>query len=324
MNEIRKLRADEIDVRVGSTNKQGTKAMLLLYKDARCDMAVLDEVFGIGNWQSEYREIKGVLYCKVGVRASSTAKGNETPLPNDSWVWKESNGVESQGTGADDPNNQKGEASDAFKRACFMWGIGRELYEWKNLWIDHDKEKDKYERYSILTITYASNGNPKDLTIVNSKGDVVYKLENGYFKAVTSVSNEKVDKNTSKQEKVVTSENTMPKREFELSKEPEEDLETLVEENNRVILKQIMLKVKEIGDNNQQSMDDIKRVAREGILNYFEKALKFPIVNGKPSKLELASVEREPLIKGNIVVVYNEKFIKDFTKYILDNEFMPF
>ena len=80
MKELRKLNADEIDIRVGATTQNG-KAMLLLYKDARCDMALLDEVFGVGNWQSKYELIRDVLFCSVGVRASATAQGNESPLP---------------------------------------------------------------------------------------------------------------------------------------------------------------------------------------------------------------------------------------------------
>lgn len=323
MKEIRKLKPEEIDVRVGSTSSAKNKAMLLLYKDARCDMALLDEIFGVGNWQSKYTEIKGTLYCEVGVRASATTQGNETALPQTDWVWKQSNGVESQGTGSDDPNNQKGEASDAFKRACFMWGIGRELYEWKNIWIDYDKDKDKYEKYSVSKIEYDGN-TPKTLIIVNSKGHQVYQYINGNFKATKTVSSETPSNNTPKQENVATSEISTPTRQFELSTEPDEDKTELVLENNRTILKELMLKVKEIGERNNQSFDEIKRVSKEGITNYFINVLKFPVADGKPTKFELSSVERKPLVKGNVVVVYNEEFIANFTQYILDNEFMPF
>ena len=63
-----------------------------------------------------------------------------------------------------------------------MWGIGRELYEWKDLWVDYDKAKDKYERFSVSDISYNEKGEPKDLIIVNSKNEIVYELKNGYFK----------------------------------------------------------------------------------------------------------------------------------------------
>lgn len=130
--------------------------------------------------------------------------------------------------------------------------------------------------------------------------------------------------NTPKQENVATSEISTPTRQFELSTEPDEDKTELVLENNRTILKELMLKVKEIGERNNQSFDEIKRVSKEGITNYFINVLKFPVADGKPTKFELSSVERKPLVKGNVVVVYNEEFIANFTQYILDNEFMPF
>lgn len=130
--------------------------------------------------------------------------------------------------------------------------------------------------------------------------------------------------NTHKQENVVKSEISTPTKEFELSTEPDEDKTELVLENNRTILKELMLKVKEIGERNNQSFDEIKRVSKEGITNYFINVLKFPVADGKPTKFELSSVERKPLVKGNVVVVYNEEFIANFTQYILDNEFMPF
>ncbi|MBQ2649430.1 hypothetical protein IJI17_02185 [Candidatus Saccharibacteria bacterium] len=114
--EFRKLRADEIDVRVGGVYKTGIS--LLLYKDARCDMAILDETVGAAYWQRDHKEVKGTVYCGVGIY-----------LPNpgmeaypDTWVWKWDAGTESNTEAA------KGAASDSFKRACVNWGIGRELY----------------------------------------------------------------------------------------------------------------------------------------------------------------------------------------------------
>ena len=128
----RMLTADDIDVRVGGSNKAKTKVSLLFYKDARVDMRILDEIFGAENWQTKYEEIKGVMYCGIGVRASKM----DSALPNTEWVWKWNAGVESRGTGDEDPNNLKGEASDSFKRAGFLWGIGRELYNCKGTWVD--------------------------------------------------------------------------------------------------------------------------------------------------------------------------------------------
>lgn len=116
MGKIRALRADEIEVRVSSVSDKGCQ--LLLYKDARCDKRILDETYGPMNWQDKYEVVKGNLFCSVGVKAD-----------NGEWVWKQDCGTESY------TEKEKGEASDAFKRACFNWGIGRELYTKIFIWV---------------------------------------------------------------------------------------------------------------------------------------------------------------------------------------------
>ena len=129
MIEFRDLTADEIEVRVQSIKvKDGKPAgiVLLLYKDARCDMKILDETVGPENWQREHYECKGNLYCKVGIHCQ--LKNGEF-----GWVYKSDCGVESN------TDAQKGEASDSFKRACFNWGIGRELYTSPFIWVAPDK-----------------------------------------------------------------------------------------------------------------------------------------------------------------------------------------
>ena len=125
--EFRDLRADEIDVRIQSVKENGL--VLLLYKDARVDMNILDETVGASNWQREHYECKGNLFCRVGI-CVETKKG-ESVFPE--WVWKSDCGTESN------TEAQKGEASDSFKRACFNWGIGRELYTAPFTWIPADK-----------------------------------------------------------------------------------------------------------------------------------------------------------------------------------------
>lgn len=109
---FRPLRADEIECRVGTVGANGFT--LLLYKDARTDMNILDETVGANNWQKDYKEIKGNLYCGVGIWDETKSQ----------WIWKWDCGTESY------TEKEKGEASDAFKRACFNagGGIGRELY----------------------------------------------------------------------------------------------------------------------------------------------------------------------------------------------------
>lgn len=126
---FRDLTADEIECRIQSVHKEGKGLVLLLYKNARCDMNILDETVGAENWQRDHYECKGNLFCRVSI-CVETKKG-ESVFPE--WVWKSDCGVESN------TEAQKGEASDSFKRACFNWGIGRELYTAPFIWIPADK-----------------------------------------------------------------------------------------------------------------------------------------------------------------------------------------
>lgn len=114
---FRPLRADEIECRIGSVGAKGFT--ILLYKDARCDMNILDETVGEFNWQRDHKEIKGTIYCGVGIFHGSIEQIGQGVNP---WVWKWDAGSESY------TEKEKGEASDSFKRACVNWGIGRELY----------------------------------------------------------------------------------------------------------------------------------------------------------------------------------------------------
>lgn len=108
MKPFRTLRADEIDCRIATVKQSGIT--LLLYKDARCDMNILDETVGPLNWQrSHSRENAN---CTVSIWDDERKQ----------WVSKEDTGTESF------TEKEKGLASDSFKRACFNWGIGRELY----------------------------------------------------------------------------------------------------------------------------------------------------------------------------------------------------
>jgi hypothetical protein len=121
------LEISQIDFRVQSINKGGY-ATILAYKDARVDMERLDSVVGQLNWQKKYEIVNGNLFCSVGVFNSETKE----------WIWKQDVGTESN------TEKEKGQASDAFKRACFNWGIGRELYEYPIIKVKlSDNEYDK-------------------------------------------------------------------------------------------------------------------------------------------------------------------------------------
>lgn len=135
--KFRDLTADEIEVRVQSIKQKfgkPTGVVLLLYKNARCDMNILDETVGVENWQREHYECKGNLFCKVGIccKMKIDQSGNDGDYISPSWVWKSDCGTESN------TDAQKGEASDSFKRACFNWGIGRELYTSPFIWVTPD------------------------------------------------------------------------------------------------------------------------------------------------------------------------------------------
>lgn len=116
---FRDLRADEIEVRVAQANEYGVT--LLLYKDARVDMAILDETVGQSNWQNKFYENKSILFCSLGINTNYDLQKIDPSLP-DRWIWKDDAGTESN------TEAEKGNASDARKRAGFAWGIGRELY----------------------------------------------------------------------------------------------------------------------------------------------------------------------------------------------------
>lgn len=125
------LTIDEIDFRVQSIN-QGGYATILAYKDARVDMNRLDAVYGVDKWQKKYDLINGNLFCSVGIWSAELGQ----------WVWKQDVGTESL------TEKEKGEASDAFKRACFNLGIGRELYDYPIISIKLNANEFKVEEFN--------------------------------------------------------------------------------------------------------------------------------------------------------------------------------
>lgn len=134
------LGIDQIDFRVQSVNKGGY-ATILAYKDARVDMDRLDQVVGRGKWQRKHERIGDTLYCSVGLYNDEIRE----------WVWVQDVGVPSNA------ESQKGEASDAFKRACFNLGIGRELYEFPPISVKLNKDEweiKKQGNYDKASATY--------------------------------------------------------------------------------------------------------------------------------------------------------------------------
>ena len=130
MIKFRSLTENDVECRV---SQLGTDwCTLLLYKNARVDMNILDETVGPENWQRDHFDCKGNLYCKIGI--NTNYKCADAP---DRWVWKADCGTESY------TEKEKGESSDSFKRAGFCWGIGRELYTAPLIFIRKDGKDGK-------------------------------------------------------------------------------------------------------------------------------------------------------------------------------------
>ena len=146
MMNFRDLTEKDIECRVQSVKETGL--VLLLYKNARVDMNILDETVGAENWQRDHYECKGNLFCRVGINVNYDKPDAEK------WVFKSDCGTESN------TEAQKGEASDSFKRAGFYWGIGRELYTSPFIWITEEKCNIKnfngkyqcYDKFSVEKI----------------------------------------------------------------------------------------------------------------------------------------------------------------------------
>ena len=164
--KIRLLKAGEIECRIGMVKGNGLS--LLLYKDARADMKILDEVFGVTNWQRRLEMIGGSLYCTVSIWDEGKKQ----------WIEKSDVGTESY------TEKEKGQASDSFKRACVSLGIGRELYTAPFIWIPSEKasiqqNNGKFycnDRFTVGRIGYNEDREISELAIVNTNtGVVVYE-----------------------------------------------------------------------------------------------------------------------------------------------------
>lgn len=102
--------------RIQSRTKDRSKALCTAYIDARDVMRVLDQHC---LWEVEYKEINGFIFAGIGIHID----GGKL------WRWDCGQRIE------DNPQDQmyeqagKSAASDAFKRAAVMWGVGRFLYD---------------------------------------------------------------------------------------------------------------------------------------------------------------------------------------------------
>ena len=160
------LTANDMDCRAAqvSTGQKGKViAGLLLYKDARVDMRILDKVYGQTGWQREHDLIDGNLFCTISIWDDDKKQ----------WIRKQDVGTESN------TEKEKGQASDAFKRAAFNVGIGRELYTAPRISVElsedeytteNGKPKMKsYIRFHVGEVKYNEDREISYLTVLDNR-----------------------------------------------------------------------------------------------------------------------------------------------------------
>ena len=164
---IRLLKPEEIECRVAIINEKGLS--LLLFKDARVDQKILDEIFTPFGWKRTHQSIDGNLYCTVEIWDREKQQ----------WIAKQDVGTTSYA------EKEKGQASDSFKRACFNIGIGRELYTAPFIWVPFmnaniQKKGDRYitsDHFSVTSIAYNAQREITELVISNNRGQKVYEMK---------------------------------------------------------------------------------------------------------------------------------------------------
>lgn len=186
MNKFRLLNADEIECRIAMIKP--TFITLLLYKTARTDANLLDETVGEEMWENDFKLVDGVLYGGIGIRMTDSLG-----KPSDKVVWKWDAGTESN------TEAEKGRASDAFKRAGFKWGIGRELYTAPFIKISSSKCGIKdgkcYDKFEVSEIGYNDKREIAKLVIINSESRVeVFRMGERVTEDFSIVQKEKITK----------------------------------------------------------------------------------------------------------------------------------
>lgn len=181
--KFRDLKADEIELRVGSTKRKFPGKpkgednpvigfQLLLYKNARVDANILDETVGAFNWTKKYYQVKNTMFCEVGIRDTNTGE----------WVYKSDAGDDDFQT-----EQVKGEASDSFKRAAFAWGLGRKnLYYGPFIWINCDNDINEFSKLYVSEIEYQESIIAKLVIKERNTDKVVYSYPKGRNVSQTS------------------------------------------------------------------------------------------------------------------------------------------
>ncbi len=233
---IRLLRADEIECRVSTINEKGLS--LFLFKDARVDQRILDETFTPFGWKRTHQCIDGNLYCTVEIWDEE--KGQ--------WIAKQDVGTTSYS------EKEKGQASDSFKRACFNWGLGRELYTAPFIWVPATKvniqrQGDRYttnNKFFVHSIGYNHQREISALVIINQNGQKVFELKQKPERKQGQKSenqNRKPEKNRQKSEEQNQTQEDQKRKTEEKKQKPEESPKT---QEKPASDKQFMLLEKEL------------------------------------------------------------------------------
>ena len=240
---IRLLRADEIECRVSTINEKGLS--LFLFKDARVDQRILDETFTPFGWKRTHQCIDGNLYCTVEIWDEE--KGQ--------WIAKQDVGTTSYS------EKEKGQASDSFKRACFNWGLGRELYTAPFIWVPATKvniqrQGDRYTTSNkfflqpflslLRTIGYNLQREISALVIINQNGQKVFELKQKPERKQGQKSesqNRKPEKNSQKSEEQNQTQEDQKRKTEAKREKPEESPKT---QEKPASDKQFMLLEKEL------------------------------------------------------------------------------
>ena len=205
---IRLLRADEIECRVSTINEKGLS--LLLFKDARVDQRILDETFTPFGWKRTHQCIEGNLYCTVEIWDERKKQ----------WIAKQDVGTVSYS------EKEKGQASDSFKRACFNWGLGRELYTAPFIWVpagkaNIQKKENRYttsDRFSVQSLGYNLQREISALVVINQNGQKVFELkqkpESRTGQKPEQRAGQKIEQKTEQQSEQKTEQKPAPNKQF--------------------------------------------------------------------------------------------------------------
>lgn len=268
---IRLLKASEIECRIGSCKASGMS--LLLYKDARVDQKILDEVYGPTNWKREHKVMGTPVIVKEKDKLGKeheAVKGQYFSCIVSVWDQEKKCWISKEDTGNESNTDEiKGLYSDSFKRACVNFGIGRELYTAPFIWIASSKGYDKYEKFKVSEIGYNDDREINRLVIVDSKGNKCYEFGNKAY--VNNKSNNNESKQVNNQAKTVKEnkkpvENTSPFR--LLNKEEKEKLFLCAK---GIDVNKVMEILKEFGFG---SSGEVTRNKLESICEAMEKAKK--------------------------------------------------